>query len=246
MALTYLALQNLCKDSLGNGSPSTNTPIGTIINLAGRSIFNRHEWNHRVRPRYPLNFTANQAFVQLPTDFGTLIGYSTSTLTSFVLMTTQQLFDEYVRRSMSPEGFAYFGCVTQQGQASAESPMGAPVLEIYPTPTSDSTDAIRIRYLAKWRDLVNDTDYPNVPDWMEPLLVAYIQAWARGLQEEDEGSVNLRVAEVVAGPLWQDAVLADAYTQGDYGIMQGGQVASMGMGRGQLDYLDGRTLAAPA
>ena len=228
MALPYLDLQKIVRSALGGGAPDTNIGFGNVVNMAGRDLWNAHQWNHRIRSRSSLNFTAAQAYITLPTDFGTMESLKGSTITRSTLLVTPATFDENVANGILPEGFVYMCCVTQPTQTSATTAMGAPRLELYPTPTASVTAALYMRYRAQWVNLSADASYPNVREFMEPLLCEWIRCWAMGFTEEDKGSTAQRLNDLRQSSIWDAAVNEDGLIQGDYGIIGNGQVQCIG------------------
>lgn len=98
-------------------------------------------------------------------------------------------------------------------------------LEIFPTPTSDVSNAYMLIYRAAWTfPADDDDDGETVPieDTMEPLFLRALRAFARGYQEEDAASMSVRLAEIVGGVEWLSAVQADSSRRPSLGRLSGG------------------------
>lgn len=114
---------------------------------------------------------------------------------------------------------------------------GAPILVIYPTPTSNEDSFFRIIYRAKWDPLTKDTDTVDIPAWMEGLFLIACTEWARGLIEEDSAPVDVRMERVRASTLFDTAMRQDGRVQNSYGHLRGGFVrrSSRSWPHGYLD-----------
>lgn len=100
----------------------------------------------------------------------------------------------------------------------------SPYLEVWPTPTANLTGALEIVYRKKWtRGSLDTTELP-VPEFCEALLREIVKAFARGYIEEDEAGVDVRLAQVAAGPVCRAAKMQDGMQQRSIGMIRGGGV----------------------
>ena len=105
-----------------------------------------------------------------------------------------------------------------------------PILELWPTPTSTSLGALTIFYRAGWTVVEKDSDLLAIPDWIEPLFKSLLRAYVRGIEEEDEGTVEERVQRVLNGPLMDIAVRRDSRIAPNVGPLRNSAVAMSGTG----------------
>lgn len=97
-----------------------------------------------------------------------------------------------------------------------------PILEIAPGAGSNSTGALRMFYRARWARLSTDSTAVDVPTFIEPLLVQVVRAFARGYTREDAGSLDLRLAQIHAGPIFAAAKKSDGAIQPYFGTLKNG------------------------
>src|SRR5690606_16787417 len=77
-------------------------------------------------------------------------------------------------------------------------------------------------YRAAWSTPAEDEDALDLPAWLEPLFLAVLTAVARGLDEEDVASAELRFESVRSSRLWADAEARDGGVQADVGVIENG------------------------
>ena len=116
-------------------------------------------------------------------------------------------------------------------------------LEIYPTPSSTTTEALTLYYRAGWARVYDDRKAIQIPAYVEPLYIELLRAFARGYEEEDQASLSERISEVWRGPLFAVSVDRDASVQPDYGPLRNGAAASMHRGAQNWDF---NTIQAPS
>tara|TARA_R100000329_G_scaffold118186_1_gene97301 strand:+ start:492 stop:1178 length:687 start_codon:yes stop_codon:yes gene_type:complete len=213
MAITLSELKKHVQHALG-GSPASQLSEEGIVNEAGRYMF-MAPWKFRERPPVTLSFVQNQPFVSLPDDFGEVVSaHMDSGLTKSIHFTT---IDDLLERRTTAIGQShmYYASVvhTDEGQAR---------LEIHPSPSS--ADKIRIGYRAKWTGLSSDTDKSPTPDYADSALIACVRAFALGYEEE---GLEIRLAEIEAGPIYRRLLEKDGIIQPDYGPIRGGAVSQV-------------------
>lgn len=224
MAISVQACLELVRHSLG-GPLSSEIAGYDIVNQAQQVFVTAHPWQWLLRST-TLNLTASQNYINLPSDFRDLEGYeaTSGTLTSLRLTTLQRIVE--LRSSSVPQStFGYYAALAY----SSASPSGAPTprLEIYPTPTANSTAAFTIFYRIELPVVSNDQTFISIPRWCEVPFIQLVRAIARGYEEEDQASMQVRIATVKTGEEWQDALLRDGGAQPMLGLMRGGAVQQM-------------------
>lgn len=210
-----------------------NAPLGDeidtifVINQAGNYLVGLEAWNWLLRPPAYLTLSAGQEYVSLPSDFGRMehVQMSPSLTNTFNWTDISTIVD--LRTSGVNIGtLEYWGAVAYPGIA-ATGVNPDPRLEIYPTPASTSVNAMRVVYRSRWKtqtNPANDSDYIPIPEFMEPLFVQILRAFARGLEEEDDASLSKRLLEIHQGPVYMAASKMDAQYQTDMGAITGGPV----------------------
>ena len=172
--------------------------------------------------------TLHASAIILPADFRELLSYSTTSglLTGLALTSYQDLIDRKQSISTHTSGY-YYGAIAHPSPVGSADSVGAPVprLEIYPAPGANATGAIRIFYRSDWTDLTSDSELLRVPAYVETLFLQVLRAFARGYEEEDQGSLTARLLEIGSGPLFSTAVVRDGEIQPDYGPLKGGLTA---------------------
>lgn len=227
MALTITKLRNRIALALG-GSVSSKIDQDDIVNEAGRLLCTMHPWKFLERAPATVNFVSGQAYVAMPTDFGTLINveYNADALNRFTLAT----FDEIAAlraENITPPA-EYFGAIVHPSQVNATTAPAVPRIELAPTPTANITDALSIWYRSCWTEMTysSGNEVPNVPDYVHSLLSELVAAVAMGYNERDAGSMSMRLAEIEIGPLAQNAKSHDGMIQPHYGWLGPGAVAT--------------------
>ena len=91
-----------------------------------------------------------------------------------------------------------------------------------------------VQYRAGWATLTKDTDVAGIPRGaLEPLYIESVRAFARGYQEDDQGTTTLRLAELVNGNLMEAARREDSTIQPNYGLLSGGITSNLSSGWGE-------------
>jgi hypothetical protein len=157
--------------------------------------------------------------IELPHDLRDIVSIQSSsqaTILHFVLTG----LDEIARRrgasaiTMSPA--LYYAAVVYSGTPPV------PLLEIWPSPSSNQNGVLRLFYRARWQQLYSDSDMVNIPEWMESLYVWIARAYARGYEREDEASLHARLQEIVQSPIFEATKLSDGATQPSFNRPRGG------------------------
>lgn len=100
-----------------------------------------------------------------------------------------------------------------------------PVLGVYPTPVEGAVDALRMIYMrGPLRGAYTDPDTTILdwPEYIEPLLVETVRAYALGMEPSKNQNLAALLSVVRAGPLWESARSADDRMQDKYGVVRNG------------------------
>lgn len=221
MALTLNRCADHIRLALGR-EPSSRTSINEIVNAAGQWLVGVVEWSWLERPAASLNFAAGVTYVVLPDDFGRIVKLFAPDLTSEVRMVT---LGELARmRQYSP----WSGLVTHAALVYAPGNTSGPPtvrLEIAPTPGSNETAALSLFYRAKWTVLDADSEHVQVPDFMEPLMLSAVRAYACGWERKEGRSLTDYLDEVMASREMDAAISLDSQMQSDFGEAASGAIA---------------------
>ena len=178
--------------------------------------------------------------VALPSDFRELLSYEASnSLTNSLQLTTMQHLVELRANNLQASGGGYFGAIVfpiPGTETKQVGPRGAPVprLELYPVPDANLVGGLTISYRRNWYSVSTDAVTIRVPSYVEGPFIQVLRAFAKGYEEDDTASIDMRVAEIVSGPLFMGAVARDALSQPNYGRMRGGITQSRSSGSSSL------------
>lgn len=203
--------------------PSELEPV-EIANEAGEWLYSIEEWNSLARPLALLSIVADQSWIDLPADFGRIVGDCVTTQTGFGHTLRLGTIDE-VRdaQSLQPGGnsLCYVGCITHTGPTLA-GPRSLARLEIGPVPSTSQDDAFQIAYKAGWVEVSDGSDHILVPTWMTSVYVAAATAFVAGREAEEGGDVDDRIAKLLLGPQMIALRNRDLSVQSSFGQMRGG------------------------
>ena len=218
MAITLSSLKSHVRHALG-GTPASQLSEAGIVNEAGRYMFSV-PWKFRERPPATITTTPNQSFVELPTDFGEMISANmTDGLVKSIHFTTM---DDLVERRTTAIGQSqeYYAVILHPTSESSTGGEVSPRIELHPTPTR--SDNIVVAYRSDWVELTSDEEYASVPGYAESVLIGLVRAFALGYEED---GLEVRVAEVQNGPLFQRLLEKDGIIQPDYGPIRNGHLS---------------------
>tara|TARA_Y100000593_G_C4258236_1_gene310786 strand:- start:258 stop:944 length:687 start_codon:yes stop_codon:yes gene_type:complete len=213
MAITLAELKKHVQHALG-GSPASQLSEAGIINEAGQYMY-MAPWKFRERPPLTFDFVSGQSFVTLPDDFGEMVtAHMDSGLVKAIHFTTM---DDLLQRRTTAIGQSqvYWATIvhTETGEAR---------MEIHPSPSD--ADKIRIGYRTKWVPLTADEDTTSTPDYADSALISLVRAFALGYEEE---GMEIRLAEIETGPIYQRLMEKDGIIQPDYGQIRGGALSQV-------------------
>lgn len=167
--------------------------------------------------------TIHTSAVSLPSDFRELIAYNT---TSGLLKGIQFTgFQDLVGKraaNFTTVGFHYAALVHPTDTSLTANGAPVPRLEIWPTPSADEIGSFTIIYRAGWTRVSSDQHKLRLPVWCEAIYLQVLRAFARGYEEEDEGTMSARLTDVLAGPLFESAISRDGGVQPNLGPIENG------------------------
>ena len=170
--------------------------------------------------------TVHCSSVSLPSDFRELIAINTTSgLLKGVELTGYQDLISKRATNFTAVGFHY-GAINHAIPTTGGDPV--PRLEIWPTPTTNDDNSLTMIYRAGWTAVNSDVIKLRLPTYCDALFLEVLTAFARGYEEEDDGSISDRLISVVSGPLMAAAVDRDASIQPEYGPVLNGQVTQGG------------------
>jgi hypothetical protein len=213
-----------------DGSVPSTLDQDEIVNAAGRLFFSLHPWNFRYRPPVDLDLTEDQAYIELPFDFGEIVAYQTDNNYGLTLTTAQELANHRTASVTVAQNY-YWGTIVHPAQESRDVPPPPPRLEIWPEPSSTNEDAVQLWYRAAWGELYSTDDVANVPRYAHLALIQTVRGVAAGMTEnllEPAGGIEGYLNNVLGGKVWEAAVTTDGLQQPDYGPMTGGAIEGRG------------------
>ena len=213
--LTYLDLRNHVLLAIG-GRPSTATGQtvaqrqAEIVNIAGEHLFT-HPWKFREKTA-TLSLVAAQEYVVLPSDFGELM--SAWKGDTPIAIVTPEILQNY-RLTTFPDW--QYKAAIRTVVPTTGSPTQTFRLELYPTPTANETDVVKITYRFGWQGVTSstpDATVISIPSSVEATLISYVRAVA---ESYEDGMQSQRFAEIEAGPIFGAAQRKDGMIQTHFG-----------------------------
>lgn len=107
-------------------------------------------------------------------------------------------------------------------------------MDFYPEISAGQKGAFAVAYRAKALRLTTDTTEFDVPYWCAPAFREVLRHFARGYEEEDEGTASDRLAKFIQGPIWGQALDQDMRRMPNLGQPRGGALAMAVSGRSVL------------
>jgi len=219
-------------------APAIGTSADEIVNDALVHLAAMHPWRWRRGGPFFLDLIKDKNFVVLPSDFGEEV--SITRIGSFTVQMLRTTIEQIERlRQSIITNSAIFGIyyAVNTGQTDAEFkvrngqvPSGptlglsVPVLEIYPTPSSDSLAGMSLIYLRDVPKLVLDLDVPAIPIWMDHAFALLCRSFAHTVEDDNPNSGASQKFDALLPSLKQ----RDGLGQGRLGVMSGGLHQSSG------------------
>lgn len=160
--------------------------------------------------------------VELPDDLRDIIHIASSSETALYRLTLTTLADVLERRATTSEVTSpslFYGAVVFSG----EPPV--PILEIWPSPGSNATGALRIFYRSRWTAITADSGTSSkiqIPDFVNDLYLQLARAYAAGYERSEVASLDVRLSQIHLGPVFQAAKRSDGMIQPFFGKTRGG------------------------
>ena len=169
--------------------------------------------------------TIHTSAVALPSDFRELIAINTTSgLLKGVQLTSYNDLIQRRAAGFTSNGF-HWGTIThavdEDGDYTGDV---TPRLEIWPTPSSNETGALTIFYRKGWSTRSSHSQQLRIPTYLDSFFLQICRAFARGIEEEDEGTLNQRLTEATSGPLFLSAIDRDGSIQPHYGALRTGSI----------------------
>ncbi len=184
-------------------------------------------------------------YALLPTNFMELIAYdTTNSLVNSLELTTYQHLLELRTNQIEIAAWNFWGAISWFPDATDSNRL-KPRLDLWPDPPAGTTETLSIFYKASWPRVTTSDEEIQIPEWMEPLYIHWLRAYAKGYEDDadDQPGVSQRLAAIVHGPIYAGAVDRDGRLQPEYGPLRGGAVQSMPTGHNR--YLR-TTVAGPS
>jgi hypothetical protein len=209
----------LMRHALGK-SPASGHDLYQTFQDAGNQLL-QHEWSWAKRGPVALAFRAGVEFVELPPDFGRMVGLETpdSTYATTSVVPFQRI-QSYRSGGLSTtsEGVVYmcFDAARRQKNPGVGS---TAVAEVWPTPSTNDTPTVRMTYRCAFpRFTVADDDVMPDIDEQADLLLSLM---AQDLAYLMENKRTLFDPQVIANELSRVKAL-DGSRQWMSGVMSGG------------------------
>jgi hypothetical protein len=218
-----------------------------IANEAGELMVNMRAWNWLKAATTTLTLTADQAYVDLPSDFARIIylEMSSSRTQSIYPATYREIVELRTAAIGQPQDYVY--------TVAANQGVGAPTyrLELFPTPASTAANALTLAYSAGWTEISTDTTALSMPVWIEGLYKQIVRAIVRGLSREDNAEaagdfsgMERRLELIEQGPQMRYAKRRDTELMPNRGTLRNG-IASMDGHAGRASWFWDRSVTGP-
>jgi len=212
-----------------------------LVNTAGKLMYGLRSWNFRQRGPVTAGFTASQAFVELPANFGemTSIRMTNGLTTNIHQATMDELVGYRVESIGNPRDFWY--AVSFENLAVGGTRI-VPRLELYPTPSTTDATALTYAYRARWVEATSDDEIlAGVPELAEPLYIRMCRQLARSYDDEDVVAYTESLGSIRASEEFRSAIQQDVNLRKSYGTLLNG-IAQVDVDAGFWD----RQVGAPS
>lgn len=220
MALYFSEIDDLITHTLGEPCPPPLTSY-SIANTAGRILFSAKPggWAFAIPPAVSLTLLAGTDVVALPSDFESLVAIKfRQDLAGFCEFVSIDALEDLRSSTATGNNFVYVALGRTSLSATA-API--PQLEIWPTPTITSANAIKLRYKQAWPELDADGNIIPIPTYCYEAYRAIVCAVARAMVEPEELGMSMpQAVEAMAGDLIRLAMRHEGMLQPSLGKMR--------------------------
>lgn len=148
--------------------------------------------------------------ISLPTDCRDIISIQASSTANIIHVSLTSL--DHINQlrganAVTQSPSLHYASVVYQGTPPV------PLLEIWPSAGANETGALRIFYRSRWTHLYSDSASIDIPEFVESLYVWIVRAYARGYEREDDATIHVRLAEIMASPIFLAAKRSDGQIQ---------------------------------
>ena len=216
------------RHAIDGGEPSSELNALDIANQAGEWLYDCYNWRWKLRPGVALATVEGQSYIDLPVDFGEMVGIPRGPATApypIRMVPFEQIAQ--LRGITSPTSTAGFYAALVYVTADQDTQaVSAPRLELWPSPAEDSAEVATLYYSASWVPMSSDNSIAVIPRYCERLYVEIARAFLAGLEDESEGTTDDRLEMIVNGQLFAAARMRDQGEQNEYGQMATGPAGS--------------------
>jgi len=205
--------------ALGNPAEANlDVAPGDIVNDAVEHIAAMHEWQFCTTGQIELGVVADQRYINLPADFGTMVAveHNQGWASHFTPVTWEVLL--WMRQHPITEWTGGYFYVINTGNSSlASSGLDNPTMELFPTPSVTDPDAVQLVYRRNLRRLEADTDVPQWPSYMDRPLSLLARSFASVDYDDDPESAYTQAFRNMI----EDCMYRDGMTLGSVGVPTG-------------------------
>ena len=202
------------------GASDTLTQVKVLANGATTSIISV-EYNDAITDGASISFDLDVSHVQLPTDFGTHVDlFGTRSFTRYAYAASlSEMIENDTNQLVSTSFLTLYGIEWAQ---AADKAQPVATLKVWPEPSQATWDELSLIYRRGWLELTNEDDVVSIPDWLEPLYIQYVRAFAAGYEDgnsplERLRALDLAIASVESGRIYANAKRRDVSMQPNYG-----------------------------
>ncbi len=210
------------------------TSTGGQARVLGRTDANviRVELNTFFADASSVDFAMDTSHVALPVDFGTqtaLTGTRSFTRYTYTASLTEVM--EYETNELINTSFSVWYAIEWVQGDEKSQPVAT--LKVWPEPNGDVWDELSLVYRRGWLPLTSDDDVVSIPDWLEPLYLQYVRAFAAGYEDgqtplERVAALDTAIGLVENGNIYASAKRRDVATQPSYGPASGRAIKPAG------------------
>ena len=214
MALTFTNLIDEWTRATGSSESSAGVDPVDGINQALTYLCSMHQWNGMVRSQVDLATVAGQNYIQLPDDLQEVISiqFPSSYLMAIRFVSPADLaIARTVNQHPAHYSSTFFGALSWRVGASGSTP----IMDVYPNLPTTAADTFKLAYRARivltGAGSDTDTGFIPIPPYLEFLARRVVRIFGKGIEEEDDGSLEDRLSKLEASPMLQRVKIADGY-----------------------------------